>query len=341
MTTHFDKSEQSQLEQFSSEFHRPLLDAARRYDVTSIKNYIMDQHSLSKDPFESKAFHYAMNVALNIVSCGNQDCVRELIQAGADVNSNQHSITPLHVAVYNLALDENLLCIKELIKAGADVHAQNENGDTPLHWAARYAKPEALLELIQAGADIHAQNKNGDTPLHLSSAKEECEPCFHLLIKAGANIHAKNQRGDTPLHIASFSNVSSSNIVPELIQLGADVNAQDSFGNTPIYYVAHKHPEDVIRLLKAGADLLIRNKENQTPIDFISQFISSTPTNNLIIQVDEKGNSPLSILKTALIDQELKSAYAPPLPPLNIKQKTQQNSLPRPDMDFVNKHTLK
>ncbi|MCY4042723.1 MAG: ankyrin repeat domain-containing protein, partial [Candidatus Dadabacteria bacterium] len=45
------------------------------------------------------------------------------------------------------------------------VNARDENGDTPLHWAAGLGKTEAIRELLKAGADIEARNNEGRTVL--------------------------------------------------------------------------------------------------------------------------------------------------------------------------------
>ena len=50
------------------------------------------------------------------------------------------------------------------------------------------------------------------------------------------------------------------------------INDQDANGNTPLYYSAKYWPQSVTRdLLKAGADLSIKNKEGKTPLRKISK----------------------------------------------------------------------
>ena len=44
-----------------------------------------------------------------------------------------------------------------------DIDARNEDGNTPLHWAARYGQTEIVQALITAGAEMDAMSKSGRT----------------------------------------------------------------------------------------------------------------------------------------------------------------------------------
>ena len=47
--------------------------------------------------------------------------------------------------------------IKALKEAGADVSAQDNDGSTPMHWAAQNGHVDAIKALKEAGADVSAQ----------------------------------------------------------------------------------------------------------------------------------------------------------------------------------------
>ncbi len=88
-------------------------------------------------------------LSLAIQYNGNPQIIKELIEAGADVNARDSSlIPPLMGAVY--ANDFEI--IKILIIAGADVNAQDGQGRTALTWARLERKWEIVKMLIEAGA---------------------------------------------------------------------------------------------------------------------------------------------------------------------------------------------
>jgi ankyrin repeat protein len=54
-----------------------------------------------------------------------------------------------------------------LVSAGIDVNAKNNDGETPLHTAARcyYFNDEAIRWLVAKGADVHVKDNFGKTAL--------------------------------------------------------------------------------------------------------------------------------------------------------------------------------
>ncbi len=56
----------------------------------------------------------------------------------------------------------------ELIQKGAKVTATDDDGNTPLHLAARRGFPDVGKELIRWGADPHTTNKDVEVPLEIS-----------------------------------------------------------------------------------------------------------------------------------------------------------------------------
>lgn len=97
-------------------------------------------------------------------------CAELLAAAGAAVNAKDlHCCTALHYAAYNAAPSRASM-VQMLLAAGADIHATNNNGETPLSWAARGARPAAVTLLLSAGAAADTKDCQGDTPLSVAAA---------------------------------------------------------------------------------------------------------------------------------------------------------------------------
>lgn len=58
--------------------------------------------------------------------------------------------------------------MSELLIRGAHIDTRDEQGNTPLHLAARMGNPELTKELLEWGADVSTVNGDGQLPLDLA-----------------------------------------------------------------------------------------------------------------------------------------------------------------------------
>ena len=184
-----------------------------------------------------------------------------LIGHGANPNiADNDGDTPLHVA----AIYGRPEAIKLLLGAGADINITNNNGETSLLWAAGNNKTEAMKLLIEAGANLNIANNNGETPLHLATRNSETE-AMKLLAGAGANLNITNIDGNTPLLLAAIHDRLE--VMKLLMGAGANLNIADNNGNTPLHLAAiNGRPEAMKFLAEAGANLNIANNSGNTPL---------------------------------------------------------------------------
>ena len=115
---------------------------------------------------------------------GSLSRVRELIEAGADVNRrHKYGTTPLWRAAFHGRQD----VVAVLLAAGADpgIYADDKSG--PLHWAAQNGYLEVVEALLSAGADPHAQRDSGYSVLAAAISHGHAAIVARL-IAAGASI---------------------------------------------------------------------------------------------------------------------------------------------------------
>jgi uncharacterized protein len=86
------------------------------------------------------------------------EAVKLLLAAGADINGEGGEA--LRVAMR----EENHVLVNFLLEAGADVNVSNEQGSTPLHYAAFLGEIEFARLFLEAGAKLDIRNSDGKTP---------------------------------------------------------------------------------------------------------------------------------------------------------------------------------
>jgi hypothetical protein len=145
-----------------------------------------------------------------------------------------------------------------------------------------------VIEFLREGANVNTRDEDGLTPLHYAASRGYVEVA-RLLLENGADVNAKNEHGITPLHVAASE--GHAEVVRLLLEHGADANARDEDGLTPLHNAAANGHLDVVKLLlEKGADPAIRSNGDWTPLDIaralghaevvkvLETFLGSTPS---------------------------------------------------------------
>lgn len=92
--------------------------------------------------------------------------------------------------------------IKTLVSAGGDFSfCDDEMQETPLHYCIREEKYDLMCVLLEAKVNVNAEDYNGDTPLHLAARIPDTKYC-NALVKKRALVHRINKDLDTSLVVA-------------------------------------------------------------------------------------------------------------------------------------------
>ena len=145
-------------------------------------------------------------VLLGIAYFNSLECVRLLLQAGADAKAvvPETGETALHACVIGLGNDvspaDRHEVVKLLVEHGAEVNRRTipgmetsafwrdvrTRGETPLHRAAAYSSEETVKFLLDAGADKTIRDANGDSPQSWASWHWRPKHLIDLLDPRGA-----------------------------------------------------------------------------------------------------------------------------------------------------------
>ena len=211
------------------------------------------------------------------------EMVKFLKESGANVDIRaKQGITPLHRITYreDIKPSERTVIFQALLDSGADIHAQDEDGNTVVHYASHENLPDIIEISLAEGVNVNVVNKYGETPLF----KAWNESSRRVLIKNKADVKARTRSGKTVLH---GYNITAS--IDDYIEAGADVNARDDKGRTPLHYRT-VDPEDVKKLIEAGADVNAIDQNGETPLD----KASNVEVAELLIRAGGKSGSSFS-----------------------------------------------
>ncbi|KAJ1435719.1 Major sperm protein [Sesbania bispinosa] len=94
--------------------------------------------------------------------------------------------------------------MKRCLGEGAAVNRKDQNGWTPLHWAAFKGRIKSVKLLLEHGAEVDTVDDAGYTPLHCAAEAGHLQVALLLIAHGGSQISLKTFQHVAPLNLDSF-----------------------------------------------------------------------------------------------------------------------------------------
>ncbi|CAN6540719.1 unnamed protein product [Malus baccata var. baccata] len=192
-----------------------------------------------------------------------------IIERGGDVNATDHTgQTALHWSAVRGAIQVAELLLQE----GARVNAADMYGYQATHVAAQYGQTAFLYHVVSKwNADPDVPDNDGRSPLHWAAYKGFAD-CIRLLLFLDAYKGGQDKEGCTPLHWAAIrGNLEACTV---LVQAGKkeDLMVTDNTGLTPAQLAADKNHRQVAFFLGNARRLLDKRCDGNSRLGRISKL---------------------------------------------------------------------
>lgn len=208
-------------------------------------------------------------------NCMRTHVVRQLLLNGADPNASQDERG--HGAFFVAVCKYREDCVRLLLQHGANVNSLDREGSNALLLVcSNYRDPGpkiySMIQLLsEMGIDVNKANNSGRTPLSYLVGRlpepywevdEWASKATQLLINKGADLNLCDHEGRAPLSYACTGPVTS-----VLLKEGADVHHRDKTGGTALMWArSHASLETAIQLVAGGSNIHAQNRHGRNAL---------------------------------------------------------------------------
>ncbi|KAK4099019.1 ankyrin [Parathielavia hyrcaniae] len=202
--------------------------------------------------------------------------------------TDDEGITPLHWAAIN---NQYSMC-KFLIERGAEINRKGgESVATPLQWAAQRCHYYTVHLLLQHGADPLITDAQGYNTLHISTFNGNLLLII-LLLHQGIPVDVEDAYGHTGLMWSAYKGYTA--CVDVFLRWGASVHAKDEQGFTALHWALVKgSPGCIQKVIEYGADRFAKTTTGKTPSITARELNTAAAWHKALYECgyDEDGNA--------------------------------------------------
>lgn len=239
--------------------------------------------------FVQKAYAAPADDYFTAIKNDNDGAVVTLLFRGLDVNTVD---AQGRHGLQVALLEGSLNVAKTLLDlSGTEVNTRSKQDETPLMMAALKGHTDMAKRIIKRGGDV---NKTGWTPLHYAATGGHLE-IMKLLLAEHAYIDAESPNKSTPLMLAAMYGTLEA--VDLLLEEGADLVVKNDQGMTAIDFAQQAERKDVVLAIENAkrwdAQEAAKLKENKPAQEPDTKAVTSPRSKlKLSLQIEPKPTPP-------------------------------------------------
>ena len=197
------------------------------------------------------------------ISSGNMEMIRLLMDAGADINAKCGFC--YGQSAIQIALEySNFELVEELMKHDANLQVSSDMGRTLLHGVAHSDNILLAGKLINSGLDVNIKDEDGATPVIFAACNGKFEMLKLFEEHEATLLVVENSGNDLMMNAAIGGNVE---LIGYLIEKGISINNYNNDDWTPLLFACRENHQEIVEILiNASADIQIYNNEGETPL---------------------------------------------------------------------------
>lgn len=207
---------------------------------------------------------FAQSLPPLLTAIKNNDTVQVnlLLKKGADISivDNDSDNVLMYAALYSTKD-----CMKQLLQKGANVNARNKLGETAILWCSNDIDKTKLL--LEHKADVNIKTTIGNTAFLAACVGSAQTEILKLMLQHGADPLAVNNRKENSLmRVATYGDTSLARL---LISKGVDINSKGIDDFTALFFaIKSQNKEMALWLLANGADVNTKDSYKSPPLTY-------------------------------------------------------------------------
>ncbi len=217
----------------------------------------------------SNLFHEKISLLNFAITSGHLNVVRFLISETDNLYHPKEVVFPLHLACYS----GHKHIVEFLIEEhGADLTQIDQQGMSPLHYAACSGQCDVVRCLIEYKADLYSGLKGVGTPLHSAVSAGKLNVVQYFVNELNVSPNVSDYIGFTPLHCAC-SNGDTKIIQFFIENKDCDLSSRNINKNPPLMLAVHNgHLKAVDLMVKTKrCDLLMKDHNDNNMLHVAAQ----------------------------------------------------------------------